>query len=171
MTATKFEDLQNAIYEYGEAAFQNLLRCRALADAIIKAYPTYIGSPAGSVSAVPLEGPFDPRKDYGDEAFSFHKRDVIILEPIRFGLSLIVGNAEDAGSLWLRTAIAVEITGDTFDIFVASQPLIRVPLEFDGKLSPVFDAIHKEFLETFTLEIMEFNDARFKTGIGFLPIE
>ncbi len=171
MAATKFEELQNAIYEYGEAAFQNLLKCRALADAIVDGYAPYIGCSADCVSAVPLEGPFDPRKDYGDEAFNFHQRDVIILEPIRFGISLVVGNAEDAGSLWLRTAIAVEITGDTFDIFVATQPLIRVPLEFEGKLAPVFDAVHKEFMETFTLEVMEFNDARFKTGIGFLPVE
>jgi len=171
MTSTKFEELKSAIYDYGDAAFQNLLRCKALGEAIIEGYPKYIGSPEGSVSAVPIEGPFDPRNDYGDEAYSFHKRDVIILEPIRFGLSLVVGNAEDAGSLWLRTMISVEITGDTFDIFVASQPLIRVPLQFDEKLSPVYDAIHKEFLETFTLEVMEFNDSRFKTGIGFLPVE
>ncbi|MEL7240658.1 MAG: hypothetical protein AAGK78_17500, partial [Planctomycetota bacterium] len=82
----------------------------------------------------------------------------------------VVGNAEDTGSLWLRTIVSAEITGDTFDIFVASQPRIRVPLEFGGRLEPVFEAIHKEFLETFTLEVMEFNDARYKTGIGFLPV-
>jgi len=90
MTSTKFEELKSAIYDYGDAAFQNLLRCKALGEAIIEGYPKYIGSPEGSVSAVPIEGPFDPRNDYGDEAYSFHKRDVIILEPIRFGLSLVV---------------------------------------------------------------------------------
>ena len=170
MAETKFEELKAAIYEYGDAAFQNLMRCRALADTIVNDFPDYIGCKRECVSSVPIEGAFDPRKDYGDEAFSFHRRQVIILEPVRFGLSLIVGNAEDSGSLWLRTVISAEITGDTFDIFVASQPRIRVPLDFTGKLEPVYEAIHKEFLETFTLEVMEFNDARYKTGIGFLPV-
>ena len=170
MTATKFDELKAAIFEYGDAAFQNLLRSRALAEAIIEGLPDFMGCEPECVHAVPIDGPFDPRKEYGDEAFSFFKRDVIILEPIRFGLSLIVGNAEDSGSLWLRTALAIEVTGDTFDVFVASRPLIRIPIEFKGKLDPVFDAIHHEFLETFTLEVMEFNDRRFKTGIGFLPV-
>ena len=171
MPQTKFEELQKAIFDYGEAAFQNLLRCRAFGDAVSQGFPEYIGCSEDCVSAVPIQGPFDPRKEYGDEAFSFYGREVIVLEPIRFGISLIVGNAEDSGALWLRTIISVEITGDTFDVYVASQPLIRVPLEFEGKLTPVYDAIHKEFLETFTLEVMEFNDSRFKTGIGFLPVE
>ncbi len=171
MAATKFDELKDAIYAYGAAAFQNLLRCRAFGDAVVAGFPDYIGCEASCVSAVPIRGRFDPRRDYGDEAFSFHAREVIILEPVRFGLCLIVGNAEDAGALWLRTVISTEITGDTFDVFVAAQPLIRIPIDFEGKLSPVFDAIHKEFLETFTLEVMEFNDARFQTGIGFLPVD
>lgn len=171
MSATKFEELQKAVYEYGDAAFQNLLRCKAVADAIIQEFPAYIGCTEDCVAAVPAEGAFDPRKDYGDEAFSFNQRDVIILEPVRFGLSLIVGNAEDAGSLFLRTVLSVEIVGDAYHVFVSGRPLVRVPIEFEGALGPVFDEIHNEFLETFTLEVMEFNDARFKDGIGFLPIE
>jgi hypothetical protein len=164
----KFSELQRAIRDYGQAAFQNLLKCRALGDSVISGFYEFEGCPRASVVAVPPAGPFDPHKDYGDEAFSFHGRQVIILEPVRFGLCLIVGNAEDAGALWLRTVVSAEIAGDSFDVFVAAQPLIRVPLEFEGKLDPVFDAIHREFLETFTLEVNEFNDARFKTGIGFL---
>ena len=170
MAGEKFEELKSAIYEYGEAALENLLRCRALADEIVDGFAKYEGCDRGCVTMVPPIGAFDPRKDYGDEAFSFNGRQVIILEPIRFGISLIVGNAEDAGALWLRTVVSMEITGDTFDIFVASQPLIRVPLDFDGKLDPIFEAIHREFLETFTLEINEFNDTRYSTGIGFLPV-
>jgi hypothetical protein len=65
--------------------------------------------------------------------------------------------------------ISAEIIGENFDVFVASQPVIRVPIDFDGKLDPVFEAIHREFLETFTLEVNEYLDAPFKTGIGFLP--
>lgn len=165
----KFKELQTAIRDYGQAAFQNLLKSRSLARAIIEGFHDYEGCPAENVVAVPAQGPFDPRKDYGDEAFSFSGRDIIILEPVRFGLCLIVGNAEDGGALWLRTVVSVEIVGENFDIFIAARPLIRVPTAFDGKLEPVFEAIHKEFLETFTLEVNEFNDARFKTGIGFLP--
>ena len=169
MAAEKYETLKAAIRDYGEAAFQNLLRSKALGEAVIEGFHTYIGCSAACVSGVPAEGAFDPRRDYGDEAFSFNGREVIILEPVRFGISLIVGNVEDSGALWLRTAVSAEVSGDHFDLFVAAQPLLHVPLVVDSKLDPVFEAIYQEFLNTFQLEVMEFNDARFKTGIGFLP--
>ena len=167
---SKYNELREAVRAYGEAAFQNLLRCRALGDAIIGGFHAYEGCAASCVSGVPFEGPFDPRKEYGDEAYSFSRREIIILEPVRFGVSLIVGNEEDAGALWLRTALAAEMAGDAFDVYVAARPKIRIPLDFEGRLEPVFEAIHKEFLETFTREVMEFNDSRFRTGIGFLPL-
>ncbi|NWG91403.1 MAG: hypothetical protein HXY21_02690 [Parvularculaceae bacterium] len=168
MAGAKYEELKAAIRAYGEAAFQNLLKCRTLADAIIEGYRAFEGCPPENVAAVPAQGSFDPRKVYGDEAFSFSSREVIILEPVRFGLCLIVGNAEDQGALWLRTVVSAEIIGESFDVFVASQPVIRVPIDYEGKLGPVFEAVHAEFLETFTLEVNEFNDTRFRTGIGFL---
>ena len=169
MGAARYEELKRAIRAYGEAAFQNLLRSRALAEAIVASFPAYIAAEADAVAAVPAEGPFDPRTDYGDAAFSFHHRPVIVLEPVRFGLSLIVGNAEDQGALWLRTIIAAEVMGDHFDVFVAERPVVRIPLDFEGRLDPVLEAIHQEFLSTFETEVTEFNDARFKGGIGFLP--
>ncbi|MCA8887540.1 MAG: hypothetical protein KDA46_01845 [Parvularculaceae bacterium] len=169
MAGEKFSELQAAIRDYGQAAFQNLLKCRALGDAILRGFPDFEGCPPACVVAVPPAGPFDPHKDYGDEAFSYHGRQVIILEPVRFGLCLVVSNTEDAGALWLRTVVSAEISGEAFEVFVAARPVIRVPLEYDGQLEPVFEAIHREFLETFTLEVNDFNDARFKTGIGFMP--
>lgn len=169
MAGAKFEELRTAIRDYGQAAFQNLMKCRALGDAIIGGFHEFEGCPAENVAAVPAQNQFDPCKDYGDEAYSYSSREVIILEPVRFGLCLIVGNVEDSGALWLRTVVSAEVIGENFEVFVASQPAIRVPIEFDGKLDPVFEAVHREFLETFTLEVSEFLDARFKTGIGFLP--
>ena len=169
MAGAKFGELKSAIRDYGQAAFQNLLKCRALGDAIAGGFHVFEGCPEGNVAAIPAEGVFDPRKDYGDEAYSYSGREVIVLEPVRFGLCLIVGNVEDGGALWLRTVVSAEIIGESFDVFVASQPVIRVPIEFEGELDPVFEAIHREFLETFTLEVNEFLDARYKTGIGFLP--
>lgn len=166
---TRFEKLQDAIKTYGAAAFENLMRSKGLGDAIIDGFPEYIDCGASCVTAVPAAGQFDPRKEYGDEAYSFSQRQVIVLEPIVFGIALTVKNFEDSGSLWLRTTIAVEVTGTTFDIFVAQQPVIHVDLDFDGKLEPVFEAIYKEFLNTFRLQILEFNDKRFETGIGFIP--
>lgn len=169
MAATKYEELQRVIRDYGAAAFENLLRCKAFGEAVIAQFHDFLGCDRACVAGVPIEGPFDPRRDYGEAAFSFHGRDIIILEPVRFGISLIVKNVEDAGALWLRTVVSVEVTGDTFDVYVGSQPLIRVSLEFDGGLKPVFEAIHREFLDTFELEVLEFNDERFSTRIGFLP--
>ncbi len=169
MAGARFDELKSAIRDYGQAAFQNLLKCRALGDAIIAGLHEFEACPPEHVAAVPAEGLFDPRKDYGDEAYSFATREVIVLEPVRFGLCLVVGNIEDSGALWLRTVIAAEIIGESFDVFVAAQPVIRIPFDFDGKLGPIFEAIHREFLETFTLEVDEFLDAPFKTGIGFLP--
>lgn len=169
MAETKYDELKSAIRAYGAAAFENLLRCKALGEAVIEGFAPYIGAAPACVSGVPHVGEFDPRREYGEAAFSFSRRDVIILEPVRFGVSLIVGNQEDSGALWLRTVVAAEVTGGAFDVFVAAQPKIRTPLDFEGRLAPIWDALHQEFLDTFQLEVMEFNDERFKTGIGFLP--
>lgn len=169
MARVPFNELKNAIRDYGQAAFQNLFRCRALADAIVAGFHVYEGCPKENVAGVPAEGPFDPHKNYGDSAFSYAAREIIILEPVRFGLCLIVGNAEDKGALWLRTVIAAEVAGDHFDVYVSERPVIRVPLDFDGKLGPIFDAVHQEFLETFTLETSTFHDVGVAKRIGFLP--
>ncbi len=169
MTKTRFEKLRDAIKVYGAAAFENLMRCKGLGEAIVSGFPDYIGCSKGCVKAVPSVGEFDPRKDYGDAAFSYSQREVIVLEPISFAIALTIENSEDSGALWLRTSIAVEVTGDSFDIFVADRPMIRVPLDYKGKLKPVFEAIYKEFMRIFKVEVLEFNDKRFETGIGFLP--
>lgn len=167
--ASRYEELKRAISDYGEAAFQNLLRARALGEAVIAGFPAYMGCDSACVSGVPPEGAFDPRRDYGEEAFSFHGRQVIALEPVRFGVSLIVGNVEDKGALWLRTAVSAEVAGEAFDVFVGAQPMIRTPLEFADALDPIHEAIYREFLNAFQIEVMEFQDVRFRTGIGFLP--
>lgn len=164
-----FDELKAAIRDYGQAAFQNLFRCRALGEAIVAGFHAFEGCPKENVAAVPAEGPFDPRTDYGEKAFSFASREIIVLEPVRFGLCLVVGNVEDKGALWLRTIIAAEVAGDHFDVFVAHRAVLRVPLDFAEKLTPVYDAVHQEFLETFTLETSDFLDAGFKSRIGFLP--
>lgn len=169
MTQSRFEKLQEAIKTYGAAAFENLMRCKGLGEAVIAGFPDYLGCSQHCVTAVPPQGAFDPRKDYGEDAFSYHQREVIALEPVQFGIALTVKNQEDSGALWLRTAISIEVTGDGFDIFVAQQPRIRAPLDYAGTLEPVFEAIYREFLNTFQLEVLEFNDKRFETGIGFLP--
>jgi hypothetical protein len=164
-----FDQLKAAIRDYGQAAFQNLFKCRALCEAIVAGFPGHEGAPKENVAAVPAEGPFDPRTNYGEKAFSFAAREIIVLEPVRFGLCLVVGNIEDKGALWLRTTIAAEVAGDRFDVYVAHRPVLHVPLDFAGRLAPVFDAVHQEFLETFTLETNDFLDAGFKNRIGFLP--
>ena len=169
MTQSRFEKLQEAIKTYGAAAFENLMRCKGFGEAVVAGFPEYIGCDADCVHAVPPAGEFDPRKDYGENAFSYTQREVIVLEPIHFGIALTVKNFEDSGALWLRTAIAVEVTGDSFDVFVAQQPMIHIPLDFKGKLEPVFEAIYQEFMHTFKVQVLEFNDKRFETGIGFLP--
>ena len=169
MSETRFDKLQQAIRDYGAAAFENLLRCKGFGEAVLKGFAEFLGCDAPCVTAVPPDGPFDPRRDYGEDAFSFRQREVIVLEPVLFGLALTVKNFEDSGALWLRTAISVEVAGDSFDVFVAQQPMIRIPLDYQGQLEPVFEAIYREFLNTFQLEVLEFNDKRFETRIGFVP--
>lgn len=168
MEKTRFETLQDAIKAYGAAAFENLMRCKGFGNAVIDSLPAYLGCDPDCVKAAPPGGKFDPHRDYGDEAFSFSRRKVIVLEPILFGVALTVKNFEDSGALWLRTAIAVEVTGDTFDVFVAQQPMMHVPLDYKGNLEPVLEAVYQEFMRTFRVEVLAFNDKRFETGIGFL---
>lgn len=169
MAATRYDEIKAAIRDYGAAAFQNLLRSKSLCEAVIEGFHEWLGADARCVAGVPAEGPFDPREAYGDKAFSFYGRDVIVLEPVRFGLSLIIGNVEDSGALWLRTVIAVEIAGDHFEVYIGAQPVLRLPLAYENGLSAIYVAVHREFLDTFQLETLEFEDQRFKAGIGFLP--
>ncbi|MEO1252620.1 MAG: hypothetical protein AAFW81_09770 [Pseudomonadota bacterium] len=169
MAKTRFETLQEAIKAYGGAAFENLVRCKGLAEAIVAGFPAYIECDADCVRAVPPVGPFDPAKRYGDEAFSYAHKTIVALEPVQFGIALIVKNFEDSGALWLRTAIAIEVAGEMFDVYIAQQGVIRLPLEYEGALEPVLEAIYQEYLQTFRVEVLAFNDQRFETGIGFMP--
>ena len=164
---TRYEELKQAISDYGEAAMENLVRCKALGQAIIGGLAGWLECPPDKVAAVPPAGQFDPRHDYGDAAFSYHGQPVIRLEPIVFGVCVAVKNVEDSGSLWLRTAIRVEVTGDTFDLFVANQPMINIPKEFTGQLDPVYEAIHRELMSVFKTELADFHDNRYDQGIGF----
>ena len=165
--ATKYEELAVAISDYGEAAMENLVRCKAFGKAVLNGFAAWLECPPERVVAVPPGGEFDPRHDYGEAAFSFHNTPVIRLEPVVFGVCVSVPNREDSGSMWLRTVVRVEVTGDTFDVFVANQPMINVPVEFTGQLEPVFETIHTELLSVFRKELADFNDARFIHGIGF----
>ena len=169
MAAPPYDEIKEAIRAYGAAAFQNLLQSRALGEAVVAGFHAWLGCAPENVAAVPIQGPFDPRESYGEKAFSFYGREVIVLEPVRFGVSLIVGNVEDSGALWLRTAVSVEIAGDQFDVFIGAQPALRIPMAFEGALDQIYQALHREFLDTFELEVLEFEDQRFKTRIGFLP--
>jgi hypothetical protein len=167
--ATPYEQLRAAILDYGEAAMENLLRSRAFGRAVVDGFPGFLGCSPSCVSAVPADGPFDPSKDYGDAAFSFDPSQVIRLEPVTFGTCVIVPNAEDSGSLWLRTGTRVEVTGDTFDVFVANQPMIRVPLDWEGELEPVHRTLHAELMDVFRRDLGRFRDERYEGGIGFMP--
>ncbi len=164
---SKYEELRDAIKLYGEAAMENLVRCKALGNAVINGLAEWLECPPENVAAVPPAGQFDPRKNYGEAAFSYHAQPVIRLEPVVFGVCVSIKNVEDSGSLWLRTAIRVEVTGDTFDVYVANQPTVRIPLEFTGQLAPVYEAIYKELINVFKMELEEFQDSRYERSIGF----
>ena len=172
MALTPYEQLLAAAHDYGEAAMENLLRCRALGRAVVAGLPAYLGADTACVSAVPAQGPFDPSRDYGDGAFSFAGDEVIRLEPITFGVCVIVPHEEDSGSLWLRTGVRLEITGETFDCFVAGQPMTRVALDWEqdeAGLTRLYEAIHRELMAVFKKDLMAFQDERYAGGIGFLP--
>ena len=166
---TPYEQLKSAVHDYGEAAMENFLRCRAFGLGVVEGFAAFLGCEPSCVSAVPATGPFDPAKTYGDEAFSFDPNQVIRLEPITFGVCVIVPHEEDSGSLWLRTGVRVEVTGETFDVFVANQPLVRVPLEFEDELAPVFETLHRELMGLFRKDLLRFQDERYAGGIGFVP--
>ncbi|MBB4659044.1 hypothetical protein [Parvularcula dongshanensis] len=166
---TPYEQLRAAIHDYGDAAMENFLRSRAFGLAVVEGFAAYLGCDPSCVSAVPAEGPFDPAKDYGDQAFGFDPAKVIRLEPVTFGVCVTVPHEEDSGSLWLRTGVRVEVTGDTFDVFVANQPMIRVPLEFEDQLTPVHEALHRELMSLFRRDLATFRDERYEGGIGFMP--
>jgi hypothetical protein len=166
---TPYDVLRAAIHAYGEAAMENFLRCRALGQAIASGLHDYLGAPEPCVSLVPPKGPFDPSRAYGDAAFSYDEKQPIRLEPISFGVCVTVPNTEDSGTLWVRTGVTVDVANDMFEVFVTNQPRLRIPLEFEGRLGAVFDALMAEFLRLFRIELADFGDPRYQNRIGFVP--
>lgn len=166
---TPYDRLKAAISAYGEAAMENLIRCRALGNAVAKGLNDYLGAPEPCVALVPPQGPFDPTQKYGDAAFSYDPNQPIRLEPIAFGLCVTVPNVEDSGSLWIRTGIKVEVKDDRFEIFISNQPRLRLPLDFEGRLQPVYETLMAEFLHLFRHELADFGDPRYQNRIGFVP--
>lgn len=169
MPDTPYATLRKAICAYGDAAMENFLRCRALGNAIADGLHAYLEAPEPCVSLVPPGGPFDPKKTYGDKAFSYDENRPIRLEPIVFGICVVVPNAEDSGTLWIRTPVKVEVKDEMFEIFVAHQARVRIPLDFEGRLKPVFESLMKEFLRMFKQELADFGDERYQNQIGFVP--
>lgn len=165
---TPFETLRAAIFAYGEAAMENLLRCRAFGYAVAEGFAVYLRGPEGTVGLVPATGPFNPNQSYGDAAFSYDPNRPIRLEPIAFGISLTIKNAEDSGSLWIRTPVRVEVKDERFEVFVADQPRLRVPLAFEGQLQPLFETMMREFLDAFRQELEDFGDERYQSRLGFV---
>lgn len=166
---TPYEEIRRAIRNYGEAAMENFLRCRALGHALAEGLNEYLGAPEPCVALVPPQGPFDPKRRYGDEAFSYDPNQPIRLEPIAFGLCVVVPNEEDSGTLWIRTALKVEVVDDRFEVFVSNQPKVRVPLAFEGQLLPIYQTLRAEFLHLFRQELADFGDPRYQNRIGFVP--
>ncbi len=165
---TRYEVLTRAVHAYGEAAMENFLRCRALGLAIAEGLFAYLGASEDCVALVPATGPFDPERDYGHDAFSYDPKRPIRLEPITFGICVIVPNLEDSNSLWIRTGIRCEVIDERFEIFVANQPRVRVPLEFEGELEPVFETLMREFMQIFRHELADFGDERYRREFGFV---
>ncbi|MEM9839191.1 MAG: hypothetical protein AAF830_08550 [Pseudomonadota bacterium] len=165
---TPYDALRQAVMAYGEAAMENFLRCRALGYAIAKEFPAFLGAPAQAVALVPPQGAFNPKNDYGDQAFSYDPKRPIRLEPIAFGLCLTIPNAEDSGSMWIRTMLRLEIADNCFDVYVDDQPRVRIPLAFEGALEPVFEALQAEFMQTFRQELEDFGDSRYQNRLGFV---
>lgn len=167
--ATPYVTLQNAVSAYGEAAMENFLRCRALGHAVAEGLDAYLKAPKPCVALVPAQGPFDPEKTYGDKAFSFDPGTPIRLEPIAFGICVVIPNREDSGTLWVRTGLLAEVKEERFEVMVANQPVVRIPLAFDGELTPIFDSLMTEFLQLFRKDLAAFGDPRYQNRIGFLP--
>jgi len=159
MSDTRYAALQTAIHDYGAAAFENMCRGRRLGDAILSGYAPWLGCADACVAGVPVAGRFDPRRDYGEACYSFHGRKTILLEPVRFGVSLIVENREGPGALWLRVGVSATVSGDDYDVFVGERPRLRAPLDFGpADLEPVFAALHAEMLSTFRRGVEDFED-------------
>ncbi|MEE4207665.1 MAG: hypothetical protein V2I43_00170 [Parvularcula sp.] len=165
---TRYQELTRAVHAYGQAAMENLLRCRALGLATSNGLAAYLGAPETCVALVPAQGPFDPKRDYGHEAFSYDPLRPIRLEPIIFGLCVIVPNAEDSQSLWIRTGVRCEVIDERFEVFVANQPMVRLPLEFEGQLEPLFETLMREFMQIFRHELADFGDERYRHQLGFV---
>jgi hypothetical protein len=167
---TPYARLTAAIHAYGSAALENFLRCRAFAHALAESLHDYLGAPEPCVSLVPAKGPFDPKKAYGEKAFSYDPARPIRLEPITFGLCVTVPNAEDSGSMWIRTAVMAEVKEDRFEVFVAGQPRVRVPLDFEGNFGPVHETLMTEYMRLFRQELEEYGHEDYQNRIGFVPI-
>lgn len=168
MKGPRYQALQEAVRDYGAAAFENMCLCRKFGEGVIAGLPGWLGCPSHYVAGVPADGPFDPRRDYGEAMFSFHDREIVVMEPVRFGVSVIIDNLDAPGGVWARASVSVQVTGDTFDVFIGGRPMLHAPRAFEDALEPVFEGLEEELHAAFREGVETFRDDRGDARIGFL---
>jgi hypothetical protein len=142
MTQSRIDALRQAAWKYGAVTTENDAFVKRLAHVLREGFAEYLGVDLSCVSLVPAAGDYDPRLDYRDAAFSTYLSGLQLLEPIQFGLSVMVQNLGDSGANWLAISIEVMKRADRAEVFVGQSPKISIPAAYEGCLEPVFERLY-----------------------------
>jgi len=160
--------LAEAITRFGETSGLARRRVKQLGDELTEAFRAYLGEEA-RVYAVPPMGKWDPAT-YFDQAFSYHGRHLLGVEPIKMGLAVCIPHIKDDGAMWVRIVLTFELHRNEVVVTVGDHLAVgRVQETYDAAmLTALCSGIYDFLLSIFADPVqsaVELQHGR----IGFLP--
>ena len=139
-----------------------------LKNDVISTLNDYLAEGEKVVLGVPPSGEWNPEQvDYRDEALDAFDDPLVMLRDIEFGIAVRLDNLEDSGHCWVRVPLSVHRASGNVEMTAGDQPVVRVPLEYQGHLTKICEAVWRDLLTIFRDPVAKRrSDLK---GIGFRP--
>ena len=161
---TRAEALAEIAGEYGDRALTNYSQVRNLAINLRDSLRDYLCHEKDCAFLVPPSGKFGAR-DYGSDAFSVSGKGFLPLEPISFGLAVLVSGKKD----YIRIVITVRKEGDTLYLTPDNRKPHRINLPLDkAQITEITEAMYAYLVDWFASRIDRYDNGDYgNNDIGF----
>ena len=161
---TRAEALAEIAGEYGDRALTNYSQVRNLAINLRDSLRDYLCHDKDCVFLVPPSGKFGAR-DYGSEAYSVSGKGFLPLEPISFGLAVLVSGKKD----YIRIVMTTRKEGDTLYLTPDNRKPYRLDLPIsDDQLAEITEGVYAYLVDWFASRIDRYDNGDYgNNDIGF----